>query len=111
MKMIKKFNALTINVNHKEQTIINFVKRDLEKKTIVCFEEDKLKDICNKYCLENNLNINNLNFQIKGVPINLESTIGQIINERNGNQNNTRNIETSERNGPMDFGEIDINVR
>lgn len=102
----KKINRMIINVNHKEHIVINFVNNNSEEKSMVCFADDKLINICNRYCYENGgLNINNLSFQYENAPIDLEKTISQIYSDI-GSQTNVI-IPIISENG---IREIQINV-
>ena len=65
-------------INHKNPLTVNFIKRNADNIRIDCYIEDKIKDICYKYCSKNNLNINNLRFEYGNKPVNLEQAFNQL---------------------------------
>ena len=48
---------------------------------IKCLEEEKMKDICNKFISEVNINLNNAYLLYKGTIINMELKYNEIINK------------------------------
>ena len=58
----KKCLGMTILVYHRTPLTINFIFNNNFKYIMNCFLEDKIREIINKYCIQNNLDINNLLF-------------------------------------------------
>ena len=58
-----------------------------EETYIQCSQEDKMKDICNKYASKIDININLLLFLYGGNKINLELTFREQANSIDNNRN------------------------
>ena len=71
----KKYSRLILYYyvrSPKSPITINFIHKKFSK-YVECFLEDKIRDIVNKYCSENQMNINNLVFKHGNIPINLDN--------------------------------------
>ena len=71
----KKYSRLILYYyvrSPKSPITINFIHKKFSKYE-ECFLEDKIRDIVNKYCSENQMNINNLVFKHGNIPINLDN--------------------------------------
>ena len=69
------------------QIRVNFFNNKIGNKNILFFPKEKIVDICNKYCQDNNLNINDLNFSTRYGQINFEETLNQLYNRINNDRN------------------------
>ena len=56
-----------------------------------CFLEDKIREIINKYCIQNNLDINNLLFLYQNSPLNLDNNFLDL--NINSQEKETKNLE------------------
>ena len=63
---------------------------------IPCTIEEKMEDICFRFALKINMNLNNINFMYRGNLINLELKFGEIMN-RLDNDKNEMNILVYEK--------------
>ena len=67
-------------------SIVNFLYKGTET-TIQCQENEKMKEICNKFGNKEKINVNNLYFMYNGNIIDLELKYKEIINEIDKNKN------------------------
>lgn len=102
-EIYKKINILLINVYHKEQIIVNFIKDNSVDKRIPCFGENNIEEICIQYCKDKNLNFDDMNFEKGNNLININETISQLIdkNESEDNIFTNNNIINNENNSNL----------
>ena len=94
----KKCLGMTILVYHRTPLTINFIFNNNFKYIMNCFLEDKIREIINKYCIQNNLDINNLLFYYQNNPLNLDNNFLDLnINEPDPNDNDILNINSQEK--------------
>ena len=94
----KKCLGMTILVYHRTPLTINFIFNNNFKYIMNCFLEDKIREIINKYCIQNNLDINNLSFLYQNSPLNLDNNFLDLnINEPDPNDNDILNINSQEK--------------
>ena len=94
----KKCLGMTILVYHRTPLTINFIFNNNLKYIMNCFLEDKIREIINKYCIQNNLDINNLSFLYQNSPLNLDNNFLDLnINEPDPNDNDILNINSQEK--------------
>ena len=68
------------------------------KSNIYCKKEDIIKDICNQYCTNNNLNINSIYFLYEGNIINKELKIKDINKSQNNMIIHVEKIDNKNKN-------------
>ena len=94
----KKCLGMTILVYHRTPLTINFIFNNNFKYIMNCFLEDKIREIINKYCIQNNLDINNLLFLYQNNLLNLDNNFLDLnINEPDPNDNDILNINSQEK--------------
>ena len=78
------------------------------KTTIQCYNEDKMKNICNKFAFKANLLLDNIYFIYDGMQLNLELTLIQQINslDKQRSQMNVLVYEKKNENENKDKGSV-----
>ena len=112
----KNCMGITILVYNKNPLKINFHFKNEQSHTIDCYKEDKIKDIFNKYALNNSLDINNLSFKYSIIPVEMDKqqTFNQLINN---NDKSNMGLLSNETNNNFDetiienISEINIYVK
>ena len=95
----KKSAGITILVYNAIPATIDFTYNSYSKDSIDCYLQDKMKGIFKKYCSKNRLDINNLIFNHKFVPVNMEYTFQDLIDEEEGESEDIAlNINNSNKN-------------
>ena len=90
-KYDKKCLGMTILVYKKNPIKVNFIQEKAPIYSIECFMEDKIQDIINKYCSSNALNLSNLSFAYKAIPINnTQKTFNDLVIDKNTEVNESK---------------------
>ena len=109
----KKCLGLTIEVYIRNQLKVNFLYKNKKPYTIICFKEDNISDIFDKYISNNSLNKNNINFYYGNNPIKIElqQTFNQLITSFEDKSSFETLVNVTDRPFKKNKNEINIKVK
>ena len=94
----KHDEEILIIVKHKGFIKVNFIRNSIGIKvikSIYCLPQEKIIEVCNKFCHGNNLNINKLQFLVNNNYVNFEETVYELFNRINYNNETWSNFQVN----------------